>query len=61
MSDLRVWVEDYSRVLLRSLPLLWAAAPQEMVVLIAVTLLQGFLPGVSVWSTKIVVDTVETA
>ena len=61
MSDLRVWVEDYSRVLWRSLPLLWTAAPQEMVFLIAVTLLQGFLPGVSVWITKLVVDTVATA
>ncbi|MTJ46492.1 ABC transporter ATP-binding protein [Dolichospermum sp. UHCC 0259] len=61
MSDLRVWVEDYSRVLLRSLPLLWTAAPQEMVFLMAVTLLQGFLPGVSVWITKLVVDTVATA
>lgn len=61
MSDLRIWVEDYSRVLWRSLPLLWTAAPQEMVFLIAVTLLQGFLPGVSVWITKLVVDTVATA
>ncbi|BAZ88389.1 ABC transporter ATP-binding protein [Dolichospermum compactum] len=61
MSDLRVWAEDYSRVLWRSLPLLWTAAPQEMVFLIAVTLLQGFLPGVSVWITKLVVDTVATA
>lgn len=61
MSDLRVWVGDYTRVLFRSLPLLWTAAPQEMVFLIAVTLLQGFLPGVSVWITKLVVDTVATA
>jgi ATP-binding cassette subfamily B protein len=61
MSDLRVWVGDYTRVLWRSLPLLWTAAPQEMVFLIAVTLLQGFLPGVSVWITKLVVDTVATA
>ncbi|MDM3859853.1 MAG: ABC transporter ATP-binding protein [Aphanizomenon gracile PMC644.10] len=61
MSDLRVWAEDYTRVLWRSLPLLWTAAPQEMVFLIAVTLLQGFLPGVSVWITKLVVDTVATA
>ncbi|MBS9384722.1 MAG: ABC transporter ATP-binding protein [Dolichospermum sp. BR01] len=61
MSDLRVWFGDYTRVLFRSLPLLWTAAPQEMVFLIAVTLLQGFLPGVSVWITKLVVDTVATA
>ncbi len=61
MSDLRVWFGDYTRVLLRSFPLLWTAAPQEMVFLIAVTLLQGFLPGISVWITKLVVDTVATA
>ena len=61
MSDLRVWFGDYTRILFRSLPLLWTAAPQEMVFLIAVTLLQGFLPGVSVWITKLVVDTVATA
>ena len=61
MSDLRVWFEDYTRALFRSLPLLWTAAPKEMVFLIAVTLLQGFLPGISVWITKLVVDTVATA
>ncbi|WP_071189290.1 ABC transporter ATP-binding protein [Trichormus sp. NMC-1] len=61
MSDLRVWFEDYTRTLFRSLPLLWTAAPQEMLFLIAVTLLQGFLPAISVWITKLVVDTVATA
>ncbi len=61
MSDLGVWVGDYTRVLFRSLPLLWTAAPQEMVFLTTVTLLQGFLPGVSVWITKLIVDTVATA
>ncbi|BAZ54309.1 ABC transporter-related protein (plasmid) [Nostoc sp. NIES-4103] len=61
MGDLRFWIEDYIRALFRSLPLLWAAAPKEMVFLIAVTLLQGFLPGISVWITKLVVDAVATA
>ncbi|MBD2629078.1 ABC transporter ATP-binding protein [Trichormus variabilis] len=61
MSDLRVWFEDYTRALFRSLPLLWTAAPQEMMFLVAVTLLQGFLPAISVWITKLVVDTVATA
>ncbi|MFN6572311.1 ABC transporter [Nostoc minutum NIES-26] len=61
MSDLRVWFEDYTRALFRSLPLLWTAAPKEMVFLVAVTLLQGFLPAISVWITKLVVDTVTTA
>ncbi|MBE9205611.1 ABC transporter ATP-binding protein [Nostoc sp. LEGE 06077] len=61
MSDFRVWFTDYSKALFRSLPLLWTAAPREMVFLIAVTLLQGFLPAISVWITKLVVDTVATA
>ncbi|AFY46992.1 ABC-type multidrug transport system, ATPase and permease component [Nostoc sp. PCC 7524] len=61
MSDLRVWFEDYTKALFRSLPLLWAAAPREIIILITVTLLQGFLPAVSVWITKLVVDAVATA
>ncbi|MFN6514966.1 MAG: ABC transporter ATP-binding protein [Nostoc sp. CreGUA01] len=61
MSDLRVGFEDYTRALFRSLPLLWKAAPKQMLFLIAVTLLQGILPGLSVWITKLVVDTVATA
>ncbi|MBK1988224.1 ABC transporter ATP-binding protein [Sphaerospermopsis aphanizomenoides BCCUSP55] len=61
MSNLRFWFEDYSRALFRSLPLLWKAAPQEMFFLIVVTLLQGFLPAISVWITKLVVDTVAEA
>ncbi len=61
MSDLRVGFQDYTRALFRSLPLLWKAAPKQMLFLIAVTLLQGILPGLSVWITKLVVDTVATA
>ncbi|AFY45382.1 ABC transporter ATP-binding protein [Nostoc sp. PCC 7107] len=61
MSDLRVWFVDYTKALFRSLPLLWTAAPREMIFLIAVTLLQGFLPAISVWITKLVVDTVAAA
>ncbi|MCC5639481.1 ABC transporter ATP-binding protein/permease [Nostoc sp. CHAB 5844] len=61
MSDVRVWFADYTKALFRSLPLIWTAAPREMIFLIAVTLLQGFLPAVSVWITKLVVDTVATA
>ena len=61
MSDFRVWFGDCTRVLFRSLPLLWTAAPQEMIFLIAVTLLQGFLPGISVWITKLVIDAVAAA
>ncbi|QLE55976.1 ABC transporter ATP-binding protein [Nostoc sp. TCL26-01] len=60
MSDFRVWFTDYTRALFRSLPLLWQAAPKEICLLIAVTLLQGFLPAISVWITKLVVDTVAT-
>ncbi|MGF1986418.1 MAG: ABC transporter ATP-binding protein [Nostoc sp. ZfuVER08] len=61
MSDFRVGFKEYTRVLFRSLPLLWTAAPKEMLVLVAVTLLQGILPAISVWITKLVVDTVATA
>jgi ATP-binding cassette subfamily B protein len=61
MSDLRVWLAGYTKALFRSLPLLWTAAPREIVFLIAVTVLQGFLPAISVWITKLVVDTVATA
>ncbi|MBD2507103.1 ABC transporter ATP-binding protein [Nostoc muscorum FACHB-395] len=61
MSDLRVWLAGYTKALFRSLPLLWTAAPREIVLLIAVTILQGFLPAISVWITKLVVDTVATA
>ncbi|WP_066380822.1 MULTISPECIES: ABC transporter ATP-binding protein [unclassified Anabaena] len=60
MSDLRVWFEDYTKALFRSLPLLWTAAPREITILIVATLLQGFLPALSVWITKLVVDTVAT-
>ncbi|BAY77973.1 ABC transporter-related protein [Nostoc linckia NIES-25] len=61
MSDLRVGLKDYTRTLFHSLPLLWTAAPKEMLFLIAVILLQGILPAISVWITKLVVDTVATA
>jgi len=61
MSDLRVWFSDYTTALFRSLPLLWTAAPREIIFLIVVTVLQGFLPAISVWITKLVVDTVTTA
>ncbi|UKO96636.1 ABC transporter ATP-binding protein [Nostoc sp. UHCC 0870] len=60
MSDLRVWFEVYTKALFRSLPLVWTAAPKEIFVLIVLTLLQGFLPAVSIWITKLVVDTVAT-
>ncbi|RCJ18991.1 ABC transporter [Nostoc sp. ATCC 43529] len=61
MGDFRFGFTDYTRALFRSLPLLWTAAPKEMLFLIAVTLLQGILPAISVWITKLVVDTVATA
>ncbi|OCQ90002.1 ABC transporter [Nostoc sp. MBR 210] len=61
MSDFRVWFADYAKALFRSLPLLWQAAPREMIFLSAVTLLQGVLPAISVWITKLVIDTVALA
>ncbi|WP_427160271.1 ABC transporter ATP-binding protein [Aliinostoc sp. HNIBRCY26] len=50
----------YTQALWRSLPLVWKAAPQEIAVLMVVILVQGFLPAVSVWITKLVIDTVAT-
>ncbi|HIK03174.1 MAG TPA: ABC transporter ATP-binding protein [Trichormus sp. M33_DOE_039] len=58
MGELRGWLEVYAKALFRSLPLVWTAAPQEILVLMVVILLQGFLPAVSVWITKLVIDTV---
>ncbi|WP_225977426.1 ABC transporter ATP-binding protein [Nostoc sp. CENA543] len=50
----------YTQALWRSLPLVWKAAPQEIAILMLVILLQGFLPAVSVWITKLVIDTIAT-
>lgn len=49
---------DYIKVFLRSLPLLWQAAPREALFLSILLLLQGVLPGISIWINKQVVDTV---
>ncbi|MGL5872351.1 MAG: ABC transporter ATP-binding protein [Xenococcaceae cyanobacterium] len=51
-------ISNYSKVFLRSLPLLWKAAPREIFFLIVITLLQGFIPSVGIWINKQVVDTV---
>jgi ATP-binding cassette subfamily B protein len=54
-------VHSYRGALLRFLPLLWAAAPRETVLIVVSVLLQGIAPALSVWITKQVVDAVATA
>jgi len=51
----------YSKAFLRSLLLLWGAAPREIIFMTSALLLQGAIPVVSVWLTKQVVDTVTLA
>lgn len=48
----------YSRIILRSLSLLWEAAPGEIPLLVTALVIQGTTPALSVWITKQVVDTV---
>ena len=48
----------YGKTFLRSFPLLWTAAPQEVTFLIFARLIQAVIPGISIWINKQVVDTV---
>ena len=48
----------YSQILLRSLPLIWQAAPREITFLLFCTLVRGIVPGFSIWINKQIVDTV---
>ncbi|ARV57452.1 ABC transporter [Nostocales cyanobacterium HT-58-2] len=64
MIDFRDWLDslhDYTRALFRCLKLLWTAAPGETVFIGAAVLLQGLVPALSIWISKLVVDTVATA
>lgn len=64
MNDFRgrlEFVSNYTRSFFRSLRFLWTAAPREIVFLIVAILLQGLAPALSVWITKLVVDTIATA
>ncbi|MEM8718563.1 MAG: ABC transporter ATP-binding protein [Cyanobacteria bacterium P01_G01_bin.39] len=48
----------YSRILVRSLPLIWQAAPKEVTFLTFMTLVRGIIPGFSIWINKQIVDAV---
>jgi ATP-binding cassette subfamily B protein len=48
----------YSRILGRSLPLIWKAAPQGVTLLTFTMLVRGIFPGISVWINKKIVDVI---
>ncbi|MGK7951670.1 MAG: ABC transporter ATP-binding protein [Xenococcaceae cyanobacterium] len=48
----------YSRILGRSLPLIWQAAPKEVTFLTFMTSVRGIVPGFSIWINKQIVDAV---
>jgi ATP-binding cassette, subfamily B, bacterial len=48
----------YSQILLRSLPLIWQAAPKEVAFITLTMLVRGIFPGFSIWINKQIVDTV---
>ena len=47
----------YSLVLLRSLPLIWQAAPREVTFVAFSMVVEGIVPGFSIWINKKIVDT----
>ncbi|MBE9043783.1 ABC transporter ATP-binding protein [Pleurocapsales cyanobacterium LEGE 10410] len=49
---------NYSRILVRSFPLIWQAAPKEVTFLTFMTILRGIIPGFSIWINKQIVDAV---
>ena len=48
----------YSQILLRSLPLIWQAAPKEVSFLTFSMVVRGLVPGFSIWINKKIVDAV---
>ncbi len=48
----------YSGIFVRSLPLIWQAAPKEVTFLTLMTLVRGIVPGFSIWINKQIVDAV---
>ncbi|MGL5836410.1 MAG: ABC transporter ATP-binding protein [Waterburya sp.] len=48
----------YSRILLRSLPLIWQVAPKEVAFITFTMLVRGIFPGFSIWINKQIVDAV---
>lgn len=64
MTDFRgkfEFISSYVKVFFRSLSFLWTAAPRETIFITIAILLQGIVPAVSVWITKLVIDTIATA
>ncbi|MBD6617651.1 ABC transporter ATP-binding protein [Komarekiella sp. 'clone 1'] len=64
MTSFRSWLEpvrEYTKALFRALRLLWTAAPRETVFMAIAILLQGLVPALSIWISKLVVDTVAAA
>ncbi|MDJ0634086.1 MAG: ABC transporter ATP-binding protein [Xenococcaceae cyanobacterium MO_188.B29] len=54
-------VVRYSRILGRSLPLIWQAAPKEVAFLTCMMIVRGIVPGFSIWINKQIVDTVASS
>ena len=48
----------YSQILLRSLPLIWQAAPREVAFVTFSMVVRGIVPGFSIWINKKIVDAV---
>ncbi|VEP15829.1 ABC transporter [Hyella patelloides LEGE 07179] len=48
----------YSRILVRSLPLIWQAAPKEVTFLTCTMIVRGIVPGFGIWINKQIVDAV---
>ncbi|AFZ26604.1 ABC-type multidrug transport system, ATPase and permease component [Cylindrospermum stagnale PCC 7417] len=64
MIGFQEWLDSLrksTKVLFRALTLLWKAAPRETIFLAAAILLQGLVPALSIWISKLVVDTVAAA
>ncbi len=51
----------YSQILLRSLPLIWRAAPKDVTFLIFSMVVRGIVPGFSIWINKKIVDAVASS
>jgi ATP-binding cassette subfamily B protein len=49
---------SYSQILVRSLPLIWQAAPKEVTFLTFMMIMRGIVPGFSIWINKQIVDAV---
>ncbi len=57
MQYLNLFVR-YSQIIVRSLPLIWQAAPKEVAFITLTMLVRGVFPGFSIWINKQIVDAV---